>query len=160
MFNLLLGNVGNQDTRMELHLATQETNGISLQLIQAMVTSDPSQLNPGEPMIIWEKDYNQAKADVEAKKLSGFLAFPADFTQKVEAGKTTNLEIVPRLMLPIRAWPLTDWPGALLPDIQADSRNKLRHSSDDPRREQLRRIFRKQWRKLFRMKVKRRGVPL
>ena len=59
-----------------------------------MVTTDESKLPPGAPVIIWDKDYNQAKADVEAKKLDGFLAFPADFTQKVEAGQNTNLEIV------------------------------------------------------------------
>jgi ABC-2 type transport system permease protein len=94
MFNLLLGNVGGKDTRMELHLATQETNGISQQIIQAMETKDESLLKIGEPKIVWDKDYNQARADVEAGKIDGFLAFPADFTQGVEMGYGTNLEIV------------------------------------------------------------------
>jgi ABC-2 type transport system permease protein len=94
MFNLLLANTGTGDTRMELHLATQETNGISQEIIQSLVTPDPSKLAPGDPVIIWDKDYAKAKADVEAKTLSGFLAFPADFTQNLQSGKPTNLEIV------------------------------------------------------------------
>ena len=94
MFNLLMGNMGYQDTRLELHLVTQEKDGLSQHIIQSLVTTDDSQLKPGDPKIIWDKDYNQAKADVEAKKLSGFLAFPADFTQNMESGKVTTLEIV------------------------------------------------------------------
>ena len=77
MFNMLLGNAGIGDQRLELHLATREADGISQQMVQAMVTTDKSQLKPGDPIIILEKDYNQAKADVEAGKMAGFLAFPA-----------------------------------------------------------------------------------
>jgi ABC-2 type transport system permease protein len=94
MFTMLLSNTGAGDQRLELHLATRETSGISQQIIQVMATTDKSQLKPGDPIIILEKDYNQAKANVEAGKLDGFLAFPADFTQNVEAGKNTVLEIV------------------------------------------------------------------
>lgn len=94
MFNLLLGNVGGQDTRLVLHMVTQETGGISQQIIESMETKDVSQLKPGDPQIVLDKDYNRDKADVEAGKLDGFLAFPADFTQGVEMGYGTNLEIV------------------------------------------------------------------
>jgi ABC-2 type transport system permease protein len=94
MFNLLLGNTGTEDTRMKLHLTTREPDGISLHLIQSMATTDESKLAPGEPVIVWEKDYDKARANVEDKKLEGFLAFPADFTEKVMAGKNTNIEIV------------------------------------------------------------------
>jgi ABC-2 type transport system permease protein len=94
MFNLLLGNTGTEDTRMKLHLATRESDGISLHLIQSMASTDESKLAPGEPVIVWEKDYDQARANVEDKKLEGFLAFPADFTEKVMAGKNTNIDIV------------------------------------------------------------------
>jgi ABC-2 type transport system permease protein len=94
MFNLLLSNVGTEDKRLELHLTTQETSGLSQQIIQSMVTPEGGQLQPGAPLVIWDKDYNQAKADVEAKKLEGFLAFPADFTQNLEGGKKTRLEII------------------------------------------------------------------
>jgi ABC-2 type transport system permease protein len=94
IFNVLLGNNGATDPKLELHLATQETGGISQQIIQSLVTTDESQLKPGDPIIIWDKDYNQAKADVESGNLAGFLAFPADFTQNLQTGKNTNLEIV------------------------------------------------------------------
>lgn len=94
MFNLLLSDVGSGDERLELHLATQETSGISLPIIQAMVTADETQLKPGEPIIVREKDYNRAKADVEAGKLDGFLAFPADFSQNIETGKNAYVEVV------------------------------------------------------------------
>src|SRR5512136_916816 len=69
MFNLLLANVGSVDNRLELHLATQETDGISLHLIQAMVTTDESQLKPGQPKIVWDRDYRQAKANVERGRI-------------------------------------------------------------------------------------------
>jgi ABC-2 type transport system permease protein len=54
---------------------------------------DESQLKPGDPKIIWDKDYNQAKADVASGKIDGFLAFPADFTQALTTGQKTSLEI-------------------------------------------------------------------
>jgi len=91
MFNLLLSNIGSEDTRLELHMATQEADGISLQIIQSMVTTDESSLAPGQPLIVWEKDYADARARVEAKTLDGFLAFPPDFSQKVQAGEKTSL---------------------------------------------------------------------
>jgi ABC-2 type transport system permease protein len=96
MFNILLSNVGSEDPRLELHLVTLETNGISQQIIQEHVTTDESQLKPGEPKVIWDKDYNQAKTDVENGNIQGFLVFPADFTEAIMSGKETNLEIVAR----------------------------------------------------------------
>jgi len=95
MFTLVLGNVGStSDKRLEFHVATQETTGISLSIIQSIVTGDISKLAPGQPDIIWEKDYAQAMAQVDSGKLDGFLAFPADFTPNVMAGKNTYLEVV------------------------------------------------------------------
>jgi ABC-2 type transport system permease protein len=94
MFNMLLGNVGAGDRRLELHLATQETAGISVHLIQAMTAADDSQLKPGQPKLVWDRDYSQAKKDVESGKIGGILAFPADFTEKVESGQPTSMEII------------------------------------------------------------------
>jgi ABC-2 type transport system permease protein len=94
MFNLLMNNAGAGDARVTLHLSTQETAGLSLQIIQSMETRDESTLSPGSPVIVWDKDYAQARAAVENKKIEGFLGFPADFTQNVMSGKSTRLEIV------------------------------------------------------------------
>jgi ABC-2 type transport system permease protein len=94
LFNIMFANTGVADPRFELHLATQETSGISRQIIQSMVTTDEATLAPGDPIIIWDEDYNQARADVESGKINGFISFPADFTQNIEAGINSELEIV------------------------------------------------------------------
>jgi ABC-2 type transport system permease protein len=93
-FNLMMNNAIKVDERLTLNLATQESEGISLQIIQALETKDPTSLSPGSPIVIWEKDYAKARTDVENKKISGFLVFPADFTQKVMAGAGTEIDIV------------------------------------------------------------------
>ena len=94
MFNLLLGNSGSSDSRLTLHIATQETQGLSVQIAQALETKNPDALPAGSPVIVWDKDYQKARADVVAKKLDGFLGFPVDFTQNVQAGKSSELDIV------------------------------------------------------------------
>jgi ABC-2 type transport system permease protein len=95
LFNFLLRGVGGQDSRLELHLVTQEAaGGLSYQIISTTETKDEAQLKPGEPKIVWDKDYNEAKQAVEDKKLAGFLAFPADFTQGVMMGYGAQLEVV------------------------------------------------------------------
>ena len=49
-----------------INLATHEpAGGISNQIIAAMETKDVTTLKPGEPEIVWLKDYDQAKQDVE-----------------------------------------------------------------------------------------------
>ena len=96
MFNILLADTGQGDNRITLYLTTQETAGISLNLIESMETRDESTLAPGQPVIVWIKDYNQARKNVEQGKIGGFLSFPANFTQNVMGGRPTNLEIVAR----------------------------------------------------------------
>ncbi len=93
LFNFLLKGAYGQDTRLELHLVTQETAGMSQQILSAMETKDVNALAPGAPVIIWDKDYNADRQAVDDGKLSGFLAFPAGFTPAVMAGQPTNLEI-------------------------------------------------------------------
>lgn len=94
MFTFLLQGMGGEDNRVVLNLATREaTNGLSQQIIGAMVTTNESLLKPGDPKIIWDKDYNVARQAVENKKLEGFLAFPEDFTKNIMAGTKTKVEI-------------------------------------------------------------------
>jgi len=95
LFNFLLGGGGGEDNRLELHLVTQETGGsLSYQIIRAIETKDDSQLQPGEPKIVWDKDYEEARRAVEDKELAGFLAFPSDFTQNLLMGYGAQLEVV------------------------------------------------------------------
>ena len=95
MFNFILSGVGSEDERLELHLATREARGgLSYQIIGSMVTEDDAQLKPGEPKVVWERDYDEARRAVEDKRLAGFLAFPADFTEGVLMGYGAKLEVV------------------------------------------------------------------
>lgn len=94
LFNFVLGGTAAQDPRLTLHVVTREASGLSQQIIAAMETKDPSLLKPGEPRIVWDKDYGQARQDVQDKKLPGFLAFPEDFTRSISMGYGTRLEIV------------------------------------------------------------------
>jgi ABC-2 type transport system permease protein len=50
-------------------------------------------LNPGEPKIVWDRDYDAARQAVRDGKLAGFIAFPADFTQSLMTGSGTRLEV-------------------------------------------------------------------
>jgi len=95
LFTFLFQGTGGEDNRIELHLATREAaGGLSQQIIGAMETTDESLLKPGDPKMVWEKDYEAARQAVEDKELDGLLAFPADFTQAVMTSSKTNLEIL------------------------------------------------------------------
>jgi ABC-2 type transport system permease protein len=89
-------NIGQtEDTRLELHLATQEPEGgLSHMIIGAVETPDESLLAPGDPVIIWDRDYDEAYRAVEAGELSGFIAFPSDFTEGIYSGYGTQLKVV------------------------------------------------------------------
>jgi len=94
MFNFILKGVGGEDQRLELHLVTQEpAGGLSYQILGAMETRDESLLKPGEPKIVWDKDYNAARQAVTDKKLAGFITFPADFSAALMSGNSTSLEV-------------------------------------------------------------------
>ncbi len=94
LFNFILKDVGGGDARLELHLATREAaGGLSYQIIGAMVTENATRLPPGQPVIIWDKDYEADRQAVEDRKLAGYVAFPADFTQALMQGTPTSLEV-------------------------------------------------------------------
>jgi len=95
LFNFILKGVGSEDSRLQLNLATREPpSGISYQIISALETKDESALKPGEPQIIWLKDYEQAKKDVADKKIDGFITFPENFSEAVLMGYGTELEVI------------------------------------------------------------------
>lgn len=93
LFSFMGGGVS--DPRLELHLLTLEApGGLSHRVIEAMETGTGAEPDPGSPVIIQEESYDEALKKVEEKKLSGFLVFPADFTEGVFAGKGAELEVV------------------------------------------------------------------
>lgn len=84
-----------QDDRLELHVATLEAEGgLSHQIIGAMETKDESMLAPGDPVIVWDRDYAGSRRAVEAGEMAGFIAFPADFTESIMAGDGSHIEVV------------------------------------------------------------------
>jgi ABC-2 type transport system permease protein len=94
LFNFLLKGSFGEDNRLEIHLATREAaGGISQQIIGAIETKDGAALGPGDPIIIWDRDYEAARKAVDDGERDGFLAFPADFTAALAAGTPTQLEI-------------------------------------------------------------------
>jgi ABC-2 type transport system permease protein len=93
LFSLMGGD--SEDPRLELHLVTREAEGgLSHQIIGTMETKDESQLEPGEPKMVWLKDYDEAHQMVEDEDIAGFLAFPADFTEGMMTGSGAQLEVV------------------------------------------------------------------
>ena len=95
LFNFIMKGMGGSDQRLALHLVTQEPpSGISNQIISTMETINVSALNPGDPQIIRDKDYGVDLQAVKDKKLAGFVAFPADFSQALMSGSATNLQVV------------------------------------------------------------------
>ena len=95
LFNFLLGNVGAEDARQQLHLATLEGPGsLSYQMLGAMETANATDLAPGQPVLIWDRDVTAARQRVEDGDLGGYLLFPADFTAAIDAGTTANLTVV------------------------------------------------------------------
>lgn len=94
LFNLMMGGVGGQDERLTLYVSSQESeNGLSHQIINTLVTEETAKLKPGSP-VIKSIDYTQATQDIEAGKLSGFLSFPAEFTQGLMTGSGTHIDII------------------------------------------------------------------
>jgi ABC-2 type transport system permease protein len=94
LFNFL--NVGAaEDERLALHVVTREADGgLSHQIIKVMETTDETALRPGEPVIVWLKDYDEAYRAVEEGELGGFIAFPADFTEGIMTGSGTQIEVI------------------------------------------------------------------
>ncbi len=95
LFYFLFQGAGAQDPRLSLYITTQEgSESLSYNIVSSLQTADVSSLPPGQPEIIWIRDYNDARAQVEQKKIKGFLSFPADFTQNIYADKPTKLDVV------------------------------------------------------------------
>lgn len=95
LFGVVMADVGAEDDRLELHLVTlEEAGGISHEIISAIETKDVNQLKPGEPVIIWDRDYASALKAVEDKEMAGFLVFPGDFTDSIFAGESNQLDVV------------------------------------------------------------------
>ncbi|MDD5339498.1 MAG: ABC transporter permease [Dehalococcoidales bacterium] len=121
LFNSLFSGVGWEDDRITLHVTTQEPEGgISYQIIAAIETKDEEALSPGDPIIIWDKDYEADHQAVLDGKLDGFLNFPASFTQSLMSGASTGLEIYADAGATNTRAALQGLSGAITSQINAD----------------------------------------
>lgn len=84
-FNFALGDIGPGDDALELAMSTQEDGGLSAQIIEDLA---------GANIGLTTVDYQTALTRVEEGSLSGFVTFPADFTDSVMSGQPTAIEVV------------------------------------------------------------------
>lgn len=88
MFTLL--NLGvTEDTKLQLHIVSEEIEteeSYSYRIIEALKSS-------GDLEVI-VMDYDEAYQTVEDEEISGFIVFPADFTEGIISGAGTELEVV------------------------------------------------------------------
>jgi len=76
-----------EDTKLQIHIVSEEAEGgFSYQIIDALDSA-------GNVEIII-MDYDEARQAVEDEEISGFIAFPADFTEGIMTGAGTQLEVV------------------------------------------------------------------
>ena len=85
-FTLALRDVGPENESLQFTIATQETAGISVQVVEAIVTAADG--------LAATRDYDDALAAVDAGAIDGFVAFPPDFTQRFLSGETATLEVI------------------------------------------------------------------
>ncbi len=86
---------GASDPRFEFILVTREApGGLSHQILAAMETKDVEALEPGSPIITAHPNYAELLQKVENDELSGFIAFPENFTEGLYSGSGATLEII------------------------------------------------------------------
>ena len=84
-----------EDQRLTFRFATQEPeSGLSHQIIGVLETPQDAEFDPGDPVIVWERDYDEAYRKVEEGEITGFIAFPPDFTEGITTGAGTQLEVI------------------------------------------------------------------
>ncbi len=87
-FSLALRGQGPEDEPLQLVLATQEgADSISAQLVQGFADEGGA----GDLTVM---AYEEALAATESGELTGFIAFPAGFSQSLMSGVPTTLEVV------------------------------------------------------------------
>ncbi len=95
LFGAVLGSYASEDKRMELHIATQEEpTSLSYTLARAIETDDVDDLESGEPVIIWDEDYDEALQAVIDGASDGFLVFPDGFSEAIRRGYGTSINVV------------------------------------------------------------------
>ncbi len=84
-FSLALRDVGPENQTLQFVVATQETEGVSVQAVESIVAASDAQ--------VVGMGYDDALAAVDAGDIDGFVAFPPDFTLRLMSGETASLEV-------------------------------------------------------------------
>ena len=82
-FSLALSDLTPEDTPLRMTIATEEESGFSRQAIDALTNAGVEEWSPEE-----------AKLALEEGRIPGYVLFPADFTQRIFAGESTELLVV------------------------------------------------------------------
>ncbi len=85
-FSLALQGAGPEDEPLQFVVATQETEGLSLQAVETMAAA-------GEGRIV-AMEYADAQAAADAGDIDGFVAFPSGFTGRLLSGERAALAVV------------------------------------------------------------------
>ena len=92
LFNVIFSSAGAQDDRFRLHFVSEEDRGsLSYHILDALETDNESELDPGEPVIYWDKSYEDDVQAINDNQIDGFITFPKDFTDGINLGYGTNL---------------------------------------------------------------------
>ncbi len=95
LFGTIISGFGADDPRLVLRIATlEETGSLSHLIARAIETEDEDELEPGEPLIVWERDYEEALQAVMDGTSDGFLVFPNGFTEAISRGYETHIEVI------------------------------------------------------------------
>ena len=75
-------------------MTQEENDGLSHRIARALETDDVDELDPGELIIVWDEEYDEALQAVESNSTSGFLSFPEDFTDGISLGYGSSIDVV------------------------------------------------------------------
>ena len=110
-----------EDQRLTFRFATQEPeSGLSHQIIGVLETPQDAELDPGDPVIVWERDYDEAYRKVEEGEITGFIAFPPDFTEGITTGAGTQLEVIADAGAVYETAALDGFAGAIASQVGAE----------------------------------------
>ncbi len=85
-FSLAFADAAPEDRKLEFTVATQETNGISNQIITGLTSAEGSAIR--------QISYEAAQKELDDGDLGGYILFPADFTTKIMNGQQSTIEVV------------------------------------------------------------------
>ncbi len=85
-FSLALRGAGPENEPLQFTVATQETEGISVQAVETIIASADGRVTAME--------YADALSAADAGDIDGFVSFPPDFTHRLMSGQAASLEVV------------------------------------------------------------------